>query len=259
MCLLTLTGCVTGGGPQYVTSSTPRPSSGGFNMLSHEDEIRIGRQEFAKIRAQKPPTRDASKQRMAERVLTQLVKANNLQNSYPWEIQVFSDSTPNAFALPGGKIGLFDGVFKYAKNEAGLAAIIGHEMAHITARHAGQRATRQAMSGAGAAILAGVLSGGDPAAARALSQVFGMGAQGLVVLPYSREAEFEADRIGVLYMSHAGYDPREAIRVFERFQQAGGARPPAWLSTHPPMEQRIHQIKMNMDRYRGIYERNKRS
>ncbi len=250
-----LTGCITSAGPQYMTSNTPRPSSGGFNMMSKQDEIQIGRQEFARLKASKPRTRDASKQRDAERVLRRLVKENKLENEYPWEIYVFADNTPNAFALPGGKIGLFDGIFKYTQNDAGLASIIGHEMAHITSRHASQRATRQALSGVGAGILAGVLSGGDPAAARELSEVFGMGVQGLVVLPYSREAEFEADRIGVLYMSHGGYNPKESVKVFKRFQQMGGARPPVWLSTHPPIEQRIQQIRMNMDRYERIYEK----
>lgn len=135
LCGVLLGGCVTSGGPQYVTSNTPRPNSGGFNMMSLQDEISIGQQQFAKMKAQKPRTRDASRQRMAESVLRRLVRANNLQNTYSWEVYVFADSTPNAFALPGGKIGLFDGIFKYTKNEAGLAAIIGHEMAHVTSRH----------------------------------------------------------------------------------------------------------------------------
>jgi predicted Zn-dependent protease len=254
LCLAALPGCVSiTSGPQHITHNNATPTSGGFNMISLEEEIALGHREFAKVKAQKPRTRDASKQQTAQRVLNRLIAANKLQNAYPWEIIVFADNTPNAFALPGGKIGIHDGIFKYTKNDDGLAAVIAHEMVHITARHATQRVSRQMTAGIVSAGLASIIAGGDPNMAQGLGQIFGMGANVGVVLPYSREAEFEADRIGVLYMARAGYDPKESVKVWRRFEKSGGSRPPQWLSTHPYTSERIRQIEMNMPRYLSVY------
>jgi len=257
LCIVGLTGCITTSGPQYISLSPSKPPNSNFNLISLEEEITLGHREFAKVKAQKPLTPNASYQQTAQRVLQRLLLANNLQDAFPWEIVVFADSTPNAFALPGGKIGIHDGIFKYTQNDDGLAAVIAHEMVHITARHATQRVSRQLTAGILGAGLATILSGGDSNTTASLTQIFDFGTHLGVVLPYSREAEFEADRIGVHYMARAGYNPEEALNVWRRFEKNIGPRPPPWLATHPPTSERIRQIQMNMPYYKTIYNQSR--
>jgi len=257
LCLAPLSGCVSGGGPKYISQNNVYSSKGGYNMISLQQEIEIGQHEFAKIKAKKPLTSDISKQQAARRVLNHLVKANNLQNDYPWEIVVFADNTPNAFALPGGKIAIYDGIFKYTQNDEDLAAVISHEMVHITARHATQLVSRRMSAG-----LVGVgpaTFNGGPNTAQDPGQTLDTKTSAHIMLPYLREAEFEADRIGLLYMARAGYNPKASLRVWKRFVKSAGPCPPKTASTHPFISERIKQIEMNLPHCFGVYNNSSRS
>ena len=187
-----------------------------------------------------------------QRVSTRIIEAAKQSRyaatakQFDWEISVIQeDKTINAFALPGGKIAVYTGIFPIAKNEAGLAAILGHEVTHALARHGAERmsqalAAKMVLTGADIALA----TGGKGAGTRqAVMQAFGLGAQVGVLLPYSREHESEADYIGILLAAQAGYDPREAIRVWQRMKNIAEDQPPEFLSTHPSHDKRIEELE----------------
>ncbi len=170
-----------------------------------------------------------------------------IAKNYQWEFNVIEDEkTPNAFALPGGKIAVYTGILKYTQNEAGLATVISHEVAHALARHGGERMSQVLVAQLGEAALNAAVKNQSPEAVKAINIGYGVVTTVGVLLPYSRLQESEADRIGLILMAKAGYDPREAIGFWERMATAGGTKPPAFLSTHPTDEKRIAQIKQWM-------------
>jgi predicted Zn-dependent protease len=163
----------------------------------------------------------------------------------PWEFNLIDDpKTVNAFCLSGGKVAVYTGILPVTQNEAGLAVVIGHEIAHAIARHGSERMTDQLALQIGQAGLASLLGGKSEQTRNLVLAAFGAGAQVGVLLPFSRSQESEADRIGLVYMARAGYDPHEAPRFWERMAaQSSGSRPPEFLSTHPAPESRIREIE----------------
>ncbi len=177
--------------------------------------------------------------RIVRKVGERIAQAAN-KPEYRWEFRVINDpEMVNAFAVPGGKVAVYTGIFPVARDEAGLAVILGHEVAHALARHAGERVSQSQLVGAGLAI-AGA-TGVNPQ----LLQLLGLGAAVGVILPFSRSQESEADRIGLILMAKAGYDPRVALEVWERMEKKEGSRgaPPEFLSTHPGYETRTQQLR----------------
>jgi predicted Zn-dependent protease len=204
-----------------------------------------------KIRISQNPQEVDPVQRVATRIIEAAKKSRyaDTANEFVWEISVIKDDqTKNAFALPGGKIAVYTGIFPIAKNEAGLAAILGHEVTHALARHGAERmsqglAAEIVLTGADVALATGGTGAGTR---QAVMQALGLGAQVGVLLPYSREHESEADYIGVLLAAQAGYDPREAIRVWQRMKTSNGDQPPEFLSTHPSHDKRIEELEFWM-------------
>jgi predicted Zn-dependent protease len=159
-----------------------------------------------------------------------------------WEFAVIDDKSPNAFAMPGGKIGFHTGMFAFAPTDADLAVILGHEVAHVICRHGAERVS-QAVGVAMAAAVADEATKNSSAKTRsAWMAAVGVGAHYGVLLPFSRGHESEADRLGLLFMARAGYDPAAAPAFWTRFGQAG-AKPPEFLSTHPSDETRVRQLR----------------
>ena len=161
----------------------------------------------------------------------------------------------NAFCLPGGKIVVYTGILPLTQTEGALAAVMGHEMAHAVARHGSQRLLRTSLAQTflvGANFSMGNL---DPQQRQMLMAALGAGAQYGVLLPFSREHETEADELGLIYMARAGFDPHEAISFWERMSKAGGAQPPAYLSTHPSHSRRIQDLEAFMPRAMQEYEK----
>lgn len=156
-----------------------------------------------------------------------------------WEVTVFDDPSPNAFALPGGKIGVHSGLFTVAKNQDQLATVLGHEVAHVTAQHANERVSTQSATQSGIQIIE-VLSGG-PSPGK--SQLLGLLGAGAIVLPFSRAQESEADTIGLELIATAGFDPRESVKLWRNMAAAGGDQPPEFLSTHPSHGARIAELE----------------
>lgn len=160
------------------------------------------------------------------------------QPGLTWEFTVIEDEEPNAFALPGGKVGVNTGLFKVAKDKDQLAAVMAHEVAHAIARHSAERVSRQAIVQFGQQAIGSQY----PGMADILAQASTLG----LVLPFTRAQESEADHIGLMLMAKAGYDPRAAVQLWRNFEAAGGARPPEFLSTHPSPGSRIGNLNAIM-------------
>jgi len=158
-----------------------------------------------------------------------------------WEVVVFKDDNPNAFALPGGKIGVYTGMLKVAENQDQLAAVLGHEVGHVLAQHGNERMSQQQLTNVALAVAAesGYV---DTASMQAL----GLGAQIGLLLPYSRTHESEADIIGLGLMADAGFDPRQSVQLWKNMEKSGGGAPPEFLSTHPASSTRIDDLLSHM-------------
>lgn len=164
---------------------------------------------------------------------------------YNWEFNlVDDDSVANAFALPGGKVFVYTGLLNLATTDSELATVMAHEVAHVLARHGAERMSTQLAIQTGTQIGMATISFEDPTVASVFYQAFGVGTQVGVMLPFSRHMEEEADRIGIILMVKAGYDPYAALNFWNKMKQKhGGQEPPVWLSTHPSSDSRIREIR----------------
>jgi predicted Zn-dependent protease len=163
-------------------------------------------------------------------------------NDIEWELAIFEAESVNAFAMPGGKIGVLSGILKVTENEHQLATVIGHEIAHVTAEHSVNRAKQAGLTNFGINAVAIILGGGYSGATYTAQQALSAGAAFGISLPYKRGQETEADVIGLEYMARAGFDPRESVPLWQRMDAGGGKRPAEFLSTHPASETRIENL-----------------
>lgn len=170
-----------------------------------------------------------------------------------WEVKVFKDDSANAFALPGGHIGVNTGLLKVATNQDQLAAVIGHEVAHVLADHANERVSTQAVTQTGLSVLQAVADL-NSAGGQQLMGLLGMGAKYGIILPFSRQHESEADTIGLNLMAQAGFDPRASIALWQNMSAGSQGQPPVWLSTHPSHGQRISGLQAHMNEAMALYE-----
>jgi predicted Zn-dependent protease len=160
-----------------------------------------------------------------------------------WEMAIFEVDAVNAFAMPGGKIGVMEGILKAAENQHQLAAVIGHEIAHVTAEHSTERASRGKISNVGIQVAAVLLGAGNRGATYTAYEALNQGAAFGIMLPFSRNQESEADVIGLKYMARAGFDPRQAVPLWQNMmQESGGKEPAEFMSTHPSGEKRIEDL-----------------
>ncbi|HLS67970.1 MAG TPA: M48 family metallopeptidase [Kiloniellales bacterium] len=194
------------------------------------------------IRQQERLSRSPQLNRRIETIGTRIVQAAGLEDRYDWEYAVFDNEQANAFALPGGKIGVNTGLIRLARNDDEIAAVVGHEVAHVTSRHSAERVSQSMASEIGLSLAQMGLGGGETAAA-----LLGAGLQYGILLPYSRRQEYEADRLGLRYAAAAGYDPRAAISFWQTMtQQAQRGQPPEFLSTHPADANRIAALHQEL-------------
>ncbi|MCS6927044.1 MAG: M48 family metallopeptidase [Candidatus Binatia bacterium] len=217
-------------------------------LVSEAQEIALGIELYREILRQSILNRDPEANRIVRRVGERIAQAANKPN-YFWEFVVIDDpEMVNAWTLPGGKVGVYTGIFPVADDEAGLAIIIGHEVAHALARHPGERLSQSLLVQLGALGLSLSLGGVDPYTADLIRRAYGLGTALGVMLPFSRAQELEADRIGLILAAKAGYDPRAARAVWERMAAEEQKRPtpPAFLSTHPAYAERRHQIEQSL-------------
>jgi predicted Zn-dependent protease len=163
------------------------------------------------------------------------------KSPYAWEVVVFKDDTPNAFALPGGKMGVHTGMLEVATNQDQLASVLGHEVGHVIAQHGNERASQQQLANIGLSAIAATGQVSNPT-----MQALGLGAQVGILLPYGRTHESEADVIGLDLMAKAGFDPRESVQLWRNMEKMGGEKPPEFLSTHPSSGTRIDELLSHM-------------
>jgi predicted Zn-dependent protease len=194
-----------------------------------------------------PISRDRVANERLRRVGERVALAANRPND-PWEFVVFDKPEKNAFVLPGGKVGFYRGLIDISDRDDHIACVLGHEVGHVTGRHAAERFSLQ-MGGQLALLGAGMAAGDmDPQTRGIAMQALGLGLTFGVILPYSRNHESEADKLGLNYMYNAGYQPRQAITFWQRMSADNrGARPPEFLSTHPDPETRIRDIEAHIN------------
>ena len=208
-----------------------------------------GNAAWEEILGDKKVSRDPTMNRSVNRVAERVIRAAD-GDPDEWELAVIQDDTPNAFALPGGKIGVHTGLFKVVENEAQLAAVIAHEVAHVTQEHGQARMNQNALVGIGLGILGAAFDMGE-GAQRLAATAATLG----LVLPFSRDQETQADEVGLHLMAKAGYDPREAIKVWENFERAGGNGGPEFLNTHPAPGNRGDRLEALLPEVMPIYRK----
>jgi predicted Zn-dependent protease len=196
--------------------------------------------QFAQMRSQMPVSNSLADKAYVRCVANLIVKQlEEPYASYNWDIEVFEDEAVNAFAMPGGKIGVFTGIFKVATNQDELGAVIGHEVAHVTRDHSLERANRTMITQNSAIIGSEVL---DASTGVETTDLVVMGADLVFLKPYGRGQESEADLVGLKYMADAGFDPRASIALWTNMARENPAGPPEWLSTHPSGDSRIAEL-----------------
>jgi predicted Zn-dependent protease len=253
--LMSLSGCTTNpytGRWQFV----PFPSSymTGLGAQSYAEVLNS-----PNVKISKDPQEVEPVQQVAQRIIEAAKRSKYAEKAkaFKWEVAVIKDDgTRNAFALPGGKIAVYTGIFPVAKNTAGLAAILGHEVVHALAEHGTERMGQGLLAKVGlvGASIALQSQGLSPMASQAGMTALGLGTQVGILLPFSRKHESEADYIGLLLAAQAGYPPEEAVHVWERMEAGGGEQPSEFLSTHPGHGTRIKDLNKATPEARALYE-----
>jgi predicted Zn-dependent protease len=237
-----LTGALILGLALWAAGCASAPYTGRRQLLitSEGRETAMGLTAFQEAKRRFPISRDPDLNAVVQQVGSRIAAAAD-RPDYRWEFVVFAnDKDANAFCLPGGKVGIFTGIMKYTGDESGLATVIAHEAGHALARHAGERASQAMLTQLGGLGLGLGLGGVNPAAGQAIMQGYGLGTQMGILLPYSRAQELEADRIGMILLAKAGYDPVCALNFWQRMMaRERGLKPPQFLSTHPRDENRL--------------------
>jgi len=183
--------------------------------------------------------------RNIQNAVTAYFAQNNMSqglNGYAWEFNLVESKEANAWCMPGGKVMVYSGILPLAQNETGLAVVMGHEIAHAVAKHSNERMSQALVANLGGQMLAQAIKQKPQQTQQIWMGLFGVGVQLGAVLPYNRLQESEADRLGLIFMAMAGYDPRSAIGFWQRMAQKAGAQPPEFLSTHPTDKKRISKI-----------------
>jgi len=223
-------------------------------LLFPDAEIaELGVASFDQMKRQMPVARDPELESRARCVASAIVAQLDTGAPRSWEVVVFADESPNAFALPGGKIGVNAGLFRVARNQDQLATVLGHEVAHVVAQHANERVSTVFAAQSGLELLS-TISGGPPDQQQQLLSLLGLGAQVGILLPFSREQEREADLLGLDLMASAGFDPRASIALWQNMAEAGGAQPPEFLSTHPAYGTRMQDLAQRMPQSLSRFE-----
>lgn len=175
-------------------------------------------------------------------------------DGYKWEFNLIEDKNVNAWCMPGGKVVVYTGILPLMKNDAQLATVISHEIAHAVARHSSERMSEQLLAQGAGTVLSVALSEKPQETQQMAMSVFGIGAQVGYLLPYSRKHEYEADELGLYFMAMAGYDPNQSVAFWKTMAQNGGAKAPVFLSTHPLDENRITKIGSKLPEAMKYYQ-----
>ena len=223
--------------------------------MNPQQELALGAQAYRQVLTESRTITSGTGYEMVRRCADRLTAmTGEAGRNFDWKVSVVESDQVNAFCLPGGKIVVYTGILPVAQSEAGLAVVMGHEIAHATLHHGAERVLQEKTANT---LLTGAnfsLSGTDPQQHRQIMGLIGAGARIGFILPFSRDHESEADSVGLRYMARAGYDPREAVAFWKRMSAQGGkGTPPQFLSTHPAHETRIERLKQDMPKAIEIY------
>ncbi|MGI6220240.1 MAG: M48 family metallopeptidase [Bacteroidaceae bacterium] len=245
--------CLAAGAALAACSSVAITGRKQLLLVSDSEVLSLSQQNYSEYMRTAKKSTDAAQtqlvrtvgQRIASAVETYLRQngqASEIQN-YAWEFNLVQDATPNAFCMPGGKIVVYEGILPYTRDANGLAIVLGHEVAHAVARHSAEQISRQLLLNYGGQALSSVMASKSATSQVLAQQVFGLGAKYGVTLPYSRQNESEADRIGLIFAAMAGYDPQAAIPFWQRMSAGTSGSTPEFMSTHPSDETRIENLR----------------
>lgn len=250
----------------FSCATVPITERRAIHLVSDEEMTALSFQEYSKVIQQSKLSHNSTEVQMVKNVGGRIARATedflkekgmteDVRN-YKWEFNLIDDpKTVNAWCMPGGKVVVYTGILPVTKDETGLAVVMGHEIAHAVAKHGNERMSQGLLAQLGGVALSVALSTQPAATSNLFLSAYGIGTQVGVLLPYSRVQEAEADKIGLVLMARAGYDPRKAVPFWKRMNEKGGSRPPEFLSTHPAPETRIGEIEAflpeAMKYYRG--------
>lgn len=238
---------------KFVNPETGRASHVG---MSTQQEAALGLQGYQQVLSESQAVDSGPDLDLVKRVAGRLAAATGSDGKdFDWKVSLIRDEKQNAFCLPGGKIVVYTGIIPIAQSEAGLATVLGHEMAHATSRHGAQRMLQQNLAQTAMTGIAASLSDMDYQKQRLAMGLLGAGAKFGVLMPFNRKHESEADEIGLTYMARAGYDPRESIRFWKRMEESSSGQPPEFLSTHPSHGTRMAQLEALMPKAMEEYNR----
>ncbi len=235
--------------------SVPITGRSQFNIIPDSTMNQMAAEEYTKTIAESKKSTDAEQTAMVQRIGTRIADAverycrdNGMAGNvegYKWEFNLLDDKQVNAWAMPGGKVVVYTGILPITQDETGLAVVMGHEIAHAIARHGSERMSQGLVAEMGGMALSQAISSQPAATQELFTQSYGVAANVAVILPYSRMHESEADRLGLIFMAMAGYNPEAAVAFWQRMASQPGneEKPPEFLSTHPSDEKRIASIK----------------
>ncbi|WP_348767321.1 M48 family metallopeptidase [uncultured Salinisphaera sp.] len=221
-----------------------------LKLFSEEKIAQMGIQSYQQMKQEEPIDTSTADNRYVKCVADAITRVTGGE----WEVTVFKDDQVNAFALPGGKIGVYSGLLDVAKTDDQLAAVIGHEVGHVLADHGNERVSQQAATQGGLQVVSAFLGGSGGGGNQAVMSALGLGAQVGILLPFSRTQESEADTIGLELMARAGFDPRESVALWQNMAAAGGEKPAEFMSTHPSNQHRINNLESHMNQAMQLYQ-----
>ncbi len=249
-------------------STVPLTGRRQLSLVPESDVIALSLTEYDsfiksnKLSADKNKTALVKKvgERISKAVEAYMASAGLSQNlaGYKWEFNLIEDPTVNAWCMSGGKVVVYTGLLPISVTEAGLATVLGHEIAHAVARHGSERMSDQMLVQLGSTALSSAIAQKPEQTKSIVMTAFGVGTQVGVMLPFSRQHEYEADHMGLIFMAMAGYNPNESIAFWERMSKQGGQKPPEFLSTHPVDQNRIERIKTKMEEAMAYYNKTKK-
>ena len=234
-----------------------------LNLVSNQEVLTLSLQQYQQFIKSAPISTDKKNTALVQKVGRNIANAveTYLKNngyadelsSYAWEFNLVKSSDVNAFCMPGGKIVVYEGILPYTQDETGLAVVLGHEVAHAVAKHANERMSQQMMTEYGTAAIGTALGGTSTGVQQAAAAAIGLGSQYGILLPYSRKQELEADKLGLIFMAMAGYNPSQAAAFWTRMSQQGSSTP-EFMSTHPSDNTRIQQIEKDLPEAMKYYK-----
>jgi predicted Zn-dependent protease len=238
-------------------ATVPLTGRKGLRLIPDSELLSLSFQQYSDVLKKSKLSNDPEKVQMVKRVgekiarsCEEFLRESKLESdikNYKWEFNLIEDDkTVNAWCMPGGKVAVYTGILPLTQDETGLAVVIGHEVGHALAKHGNERMSQALLVQLGGVGLSVALSNHPNQTQQIFLGVYGVTANMGFMLPYSRVHESEADRIGLILMAKAGYDPREAVPFWQRMNEKGGSKTPEFLSTHPAPETRIKDIQTHI-------------